>query len=308
MIRTGCGCRLVIHWQYQSISRGSHSLFSKLKQAGITDPSEYISFFGLRKHDVIQGGVSFFHPTLEEVYRPPENESSEAVLATSPTQATHGGQGLSSGGVGIVDDQSESTTNNGEGQATPPLKLFTTHRMTFPTFLKPSKGQDPHTTSELSEIRPRGGVAGLSSPSSGPPEIELVSVSPLSWNGDTEIMTAPPGSSSNGKGSAGSGNTEADKYVSEQVYIHSKLMIADDRTVICGSGNEATNDCGRIVDDMDDDLANINDRSMLGDRDSELAMLILDTDMIESTMDGEKVRLDCRQLPSVSFCGLLSLA
>ena len=39
--------------------------------------------------------------------------------------------------------------------------------------------------------------------------------------------------------------------VTELVYIHSKLLICDDRTVICGS-------------------ANINDRSMLGTRDSEV--------------------------------------
>lgn len=39
--------------------------------------------------------------------------------------------------------------------------------------------------------------------------------------------------------------------VTELVYVHSKLMIVDDRLVICGS-------------------ANINDRSLLGDRDSEV--------------------------------------
>ena len=43
--------------------------------------------------------------------------------------------------------------------------------------------------------------------------------------------------------------------VTEIIYIHSKLMIVDDRTVILGS-------------------ANINDRSMLGTRDSEYAVLI----------------------------------
>lgn len=39
----------------------------------------------------------------------------------------------------------------------------------------------------------------------------------------------------------------------EIIYIHSKLMIVDDMFVICGS-------------------ANINDRSMLGKRDSEIAV------------------------------------
>ncbi|XP_066219404.1 phospholipase D2 isoform X2 [Saccopteryx leptura] len=55
--------------------------------------------------------------------------------------------------------------------------------------------------------------------------------------------------------------------VSELIYIHSKMLIADDRTVIIGS-------------------ANINDRSLLGKRDSELAVLIEDTEMEPSLMDG----------------------
>lgn len=44
-------------------------------------------------------------------------------------------------------------------------------------------------------------------------------------------------------------------HVTELIYVHSKLMIVDDRLVICGS-------------------ANINDRSLLGKRDSEIAVLI----------------------------------
>jgi phospholipase D1/2 len=43
--------------------------------------------------------------------------------------------------------------------------------------------------------------------------------------------------------------------VTEIVYLHSKLMIVDDRYLICGS-------------------ANINDRSMEGNRDSELCLII----------------------------------
>ncbi len=42
------------------------------------------------------------------------------------------------------------------------------------------------------------------------------------------------------------------KYVTEQIYVHSKLIVVDDKMAIIGS-------------------ANINDRSLLGNRDSELA-------------------------------------
>lgn len=57
-------------------------------------------------------------------------------------------------------------------------------------------------------------------------------------------------------------------YVSELVYIHDKIMIVDDRLVLIGS-------------------ANINDRSQLGNRDSEIAMLIEDTDLVPSYMGGK---------------------
>lgn len=61
---------------------------------------------------------------------------------------------------------------------------------------------------------------------------------------------------------------EIDAFVSEELYIHTKLLIADDRTIIIGS-------------------ANLNDRSQNGDHDSEMAVVIQDTHMIDSTIKGE---------------------
>ena len=62
------------------------------------------------------------------------------------------------------------------------------------------------------------------------------------------------------------------KLVQEIIYVHSKLMIVDDKYVICGS-------------------ANINDRSLLGKRDSELACVIEDTEFIDSTQNGQSVKV-----------------
>nr|AEG78581.1 SPO14 [Cryptococcus gattii] len=59
---------------------------------------------------------------------------------------------------------------------------------------------------------------------------------------------------------------------SEQVYIHGKTMVVDDRLVLCGS-------------------ANINERSQRGDRDSELLAVIRDTDMIDGTMAGRPYKV-----------------
>ena len=58
-----------------------------------------------------------------------------------------------------------------------------------------------------------------------------------------------------------------DGYVTEQIYVHSKLMIVDDRYALIGS-------------------ANINDRSLRGDRDSELAVLVMDLEVVRKDFLG----------------------
>ena len=66
----------------------------------------------------------------------------------------------------------------------------------------------------------------------------------------------------------GSPESEIDAFVSEELYIHSKVLIADDRVVICGS-------------------ANFNDRSQLGNHDSEIAVVIQDPTPVDSMMGGQ---------------------
>jgi phospholipase D1/2 len=61
-------------------------------------------------------------------------------------------------------------------------------------------------------------------------------------------------------------------YQTEQVYVHAKMLIVDDRTVIIGS-------------------ANINDRSFRGNRDSEIAAYIEHQDFIYSTMGGKPYKV-----------------
>ncbi|XP_021682219.2 phospholipase D zeta 1 isoform X2 [Hevea brasiliensis] len=53
-----------------------------------------------------------------------------------------------------------------------------------------------------------------------------------------------------------------------QVYVHSKVMIVDDRVALIGSSN-------------------INDRSLLGSRDSEIGVVIEDKEFVDSSMNGE---------------------
>lgn len=55
----------------------------------------------------------------------------------------------------------------------------------------------------------------------------------------------------------------------EQVYVHSKMLIVDDEAMIVGS-------------------ANINDRSMLGSRDAELAVVVVDGQKMSTKMNGKQ--------------------
>ena len=66
------------------------------------------------------------------------------------------------------------------------------------------------------------------------------------------------------------GTSKTGDPVTEIVYVHSKLMIVDDRYVLMGS-------------------ANINDRSLLGDRDSEIALVIDDHKKIQSRLGGKTI-------------------
>lgn len=62
------------------------------------------------------------------------------------------------------------------------------------------------------------------------------------------------------------------KPATSHVYIHSKLMIVDEKIALIGS-------------------ANINDRSLLGDRDTELAVVTEDKTLVSGKHKGEKIML-----------------
>ncbi|KAF7725701.1 Phospholipase D1 [Apophysomyces ossiformis] len=169
--------RAVMHFQYISISRGGNSIFEKLKEAGIDDPSEYIGFYSLRKWDKI-----------------------------APRKDDKGTE--------------ENKDKVGEDEDEPNEEIK-------------SPFDDENAAAASNESLPDG----LSEEQSTAEEEE----------------------------------DDRDHYVSEILYIHDKLMIVDDRIVLIGS-------------------ANINDRSMLGNRDSEVAMLIEDTEMVPSYMDGKQYK------------------
>ncbi|KAF2265982.1 phospholipase D/nuclease [Lojkania enalia] len=66
----------------------------------------------------------------------------------------------------------------------------------------------------------------------------------------------------------GDPESEKENFFQEELYVHAKVCIIDDKYVICGSSN-------------------INDRSQLGYHDSELAIVMYDKDKVDIEMDGK---------------------
>lgn len=63
--------------------------------------------------------------------------------------------------------------------------------------------------------------------------------------------------------------SEKENFINEELYVHAKVLIIDDRVALVGS-------------------ANINDRSQLGDHDSEVAVIVEDQDTMATRMNGEE--------------------
>ncbi|KAK6503225.1 hypothetical protein TWF481_008255 [Arthrobotrys musiformis] len=70
------------------------------------------------------------------------------------------------------------------------------------------------------------------------------------------------------EGFQGDEELEKENIITEQCYIHAKVLIADDKIAIIGSSN-------------------LNDRSQLGYHDSELSIVVEDQNTIDTKMDGE---------------------
>lgn len=84
------------------------------------------------------------------------------------------------------------------------------------------------------------------------------------------------------------GDPEAEKkhIVQEELYVHGKVCIVDDRVVICGSAN--IND--RVSGQPAQCLHILTGQSQLGSHDSELAIVMEDQEFIDSEMNGEPYR------------------
>ncbi|CAK9780379.1 unnamed protein product [Cutaneotrichosporon oleaginosum] len=230
------GLKAIMEAQYRSINRGGHSIFEKVREAGF-DPNEYISFWNLRSYDRINAPKGY----IQKMEAASGVSFHEAQVAMARVFVGQPGEETDDGEVVFIEKPHDQLTAAEETN-----KDKKTAQDAVPL---------PKTVDEA--------IAIIEKFESGAPREDLAVSDNIGQN------ALESGVSVNQEPWLGTEQEERDSIVTELLYIHSKIMIVDDRRVIIGS-------------------ANLNDRSQNGDHDSEIAVVIEDTEMVEATMGGKK--------------------
>lgn len=232
------GTRAIMDYQYKSICRGEHSIFEQVRKEGV-DPTKHIFVFNLRSYDRLnktpailkqeeQSGVKY-----QEVQRAQAEEiMGSGIYGSEDVEGgkdTHMGQKSK---FGEWKNHARALAKNKEEERKPDQdEVKTDIKRRFAAAAQ--EGQ--------SESRSSASVAACAMAGTG-------KVVDEAWEGQPD--------------------EEVNNWIQEELYIHAKLLIVDDRIVVCGSSN-------------------LNDRSQLGAHDSELSIVMEDTHRIPSMMDGK---------------------
>ncbi|KZW01475.1 phospholipase D/nuclease [Exidia glandulosa HHB12029] len=259
--------------QYRTINRGGHSIFEELRKVGI-EPLDYIRFFHLRSYDRINAPYPTFIKKMEENSGVSFHQAQVALarqwigdvssgqwhqetikIASGTTGTTSRGDGgqQSGGSVGFGGPGGFSIAGKlGLGADKKPKKLPKSNDDTDNTEAVPVPASEEESERIVAQFE-RGAdtIRGDDQVSDSVAQHVL---------GDSTSLLDEKW--------LGTEDEEKNAFFSEQLYIHTKLMIVDDKRVIIGS-------------------ANLNDRSQKGNGDSEIAIVVEDTDLIESKMDGK---------------------
>lgn len=227
------GTRAIMEFQYNSINRGGHSIMETLQQRGVEDPRRYITFYNLRNYDRINNSETLGRAE-EKSGVPYEQARRDFDDKVGVGNYPYGEEFEDREKYGR-DEGGEA--RYGEGYENSEYQDGTEDRRRerrgddYERYQEAARDTTDSTKDSVCAAYMEGGALQL-----------------VPWEGNPDA--------------------ELDAFVSEELYIHSKVLIADDKVVICGS-------------------ANLNDRSQLGTHDSEIAVVIEDQEPIETTMNGE---------------------
>ncbi|QYS93461.1 Phospholipase [Trichoderma simmonsii] len=258
------GTRAIMEFQYNSISRGGHSIIQKLVAAGIENPREYIGFYNLRNYDRIntsstlrqaesRSGVSYedarrYHDDYvnEERYSRDDEERYDRDRYSRDDRYGRGDEDRYDRdrySRGDQDRYDQDRYGRGDQDRYGRDRYDRGDEDRYGRRNEDSSNYDRYQRQAQSVPDDTQDTVSAAYMKNGP------NISHIPWNGAPE--------------------DEFNAFVSEQLYIHTKLLIADDRLVICGS-------------------ANLNDRSQLGTHDSEIAVVIEGPTTLDSYMNGER--------------------
>lgn len=310
--------RLIMHYQFCSISKGEHSIFQQLKNRNI-DPHEYISFYGLRNYDLIPNSHNNFNIEVEDSrnkenlhanimpHSPKKNENNPRIeLNNENDQASN-----SSSSSNDNESRRKTMFSNHTGMFKPNTKISNIIHKTSSSMSNlniklnrknkknPTQtditSNDTHNTeihdnennnnfkrkesvltqnindTNLNNINKKNGFENITSKNESLTPTEETKVENIIKSIRSNQEDQMEEEEKKQEIQEEQKEQEEMQYVTEEVYIHSKLMIIDDLIVVIGS-------------------ANINDRSMLGNRDSEIALVIEDKELIHSKMNGKDYR------------------
>ncbi|KAI7776771.1 phospholipase d p1 [Diaporthe eres] len=229
------GTRAIMDYQYKSICRGEHSIFEQVRKEGV-DPTQHIFIFNLRSYDRIN-----VTPSVKK-------QEEQSGVKYQDVQRAEAEEIMGSGIHGSTDVHGETDTHMGQKS----LKS----RAEEKAQLK-AEEQKPVEQEHSEDIKRR--FADSMQEGQGESK-SSASVSHCAMSGTGKLL---------GEVWEGKEEDEVNNWIQEELYIHAKLLIVDDRIVVCGSSN-------------------LNDRSQLGYHDSELSIVMEDTNRIPSVMDGKE--------------------
>lgn len=246
------GIRAIMAYQYLSISRGEDSIFGQLRSAGV-DANDYISFYHLRGYDRI-------------------NYSQELVKKIESLSGVTYHQSQVALARVFNGDAKDDLGVDEKGHSKGPLHSSSV-KIYNPDEPNPKSGNAPPfsgTPATIEEVSMPATVAEAEAILERFQSAARQVLDPrVKDTVADDILTAEPKPSEEVWQT--SPKEEVGLWVTEETYIHSKLMIVDDRRVLIGS-------------------ANLNERSQRGDRDSEIAVIVEDEEMFDSTMNGKPYR------------------
>ncbi|KAL2135746.1 hypothetical protein VTI74DRAFT_7116 [Chaetomium olivicolor] len=247
------GTRAIMEFQYYSINRGGYSIIETLRNSGVEDPHRYINFYNLRSYDRINTSAIMSQAERESGVRYDEarREYDRRYQGYDYERDQH------------TRDESARGDDYSRGDYQGVVNLQGRRDNEY------DQGHYRRDDYSGDERYGRGGTdyGGQASDSQYRRYQEAAShhadqtwdsVAACYMQNGPDLRSVPW---------TGSPEDELDAFVTEQLYIHSKVLIADDQLVICGS-------------------ANLNDRSQLGNHDSEIAVVIEDPTPVRSYMGG----------------------